>query len=105
MPEPEDGFGLGTMLHLVPFQCSVKVPPGPEPTAQTSLAETAATPSSWLLPVPTLGLETNCQDPQLNAELEEDIDDLAGSRPIVLAARTIFGAANAARLALKRTRR
>src|ERR1700686_2102739 len=45
------GFGLGTMLHLVPFQCSIKVcltkaaPPGsgPKPTAQTSVEETAAT--------------------------------------------------------------
>src|SRR2546422_8239631 len=105
MPEPEGGFGLGTMAHWVPLQCSVKVPPGPTPTAQTSLAETAATPSSRLSPVPTFGLETNCQGPQLNAELVEDIDGLAGSRPIVLAARTIFGAASAARLALKRTRR
>src|SRR5947199_8492102 len=101
MPEPEDGFGLGTMLHLVPFQCSVKVPPGPTPTAQTSLAETAATPSSRLSPVPTFGLETNCQGPQLNTELVEDIDGLAGQHPFYLPDRTTLGESSAARLRLK----
>ena len=46
--------GLLTMDQVLPFQCSVRVvagwPAGPEePTAQTSLEETAATPASWVL--------------------------------------------------------
>src|SRR5439155_7763860 len=42
-------LGLGTMLQLVPFQCSISVWRSPllvpwYPTAQTSFVETAATP-------------------------------------------------------------
>src|SRR5438874_1752370 len=56
--------GLDTMLHCVPSQCSMTVPPtpGPDPyppTAHTSLVEMAATPRN---PVPCalggLGLGT-----------------------------------------------
>src|SRR5579863_4781836 len=44
------GLGLGIMLHVVPFQCSMSVccPTLLLPTAQTLLAETAATPSRSL---------------------------------------------------------
>src|SRR5579859_209187 len=47
---PEPGLGLVTTLQREPFQCSVSVcaiPPAllSYPTAQTSLAETAVTPS------------------------------------------------------------
>src|SRR5579884_3078595 len=47
-------LGLLTMLHCVPFQCSIKVTLGPcpgveIPTAHTSLAETAATPERTLM--------------------------------------------------------
>src|SRR5579872_3212530 len=63
------------MLQLVPFQCSIKVcltyagPPGcgPNPTAQTSVAETTAT--EWSLAPNVLfdtsiaGLGTTCQLP------------------------------------------
>ncbi len=46
--------GLLTMDHPLPFQCSVSVVAAPpagaeEPTAQTSVGETAATPASWVL--------------------------------------------------------
>src|SRR5450759_1197056 len=40
-------FGLGTTLHVLPSQWSVKVPLTPTPTAQMSLADTAAIPSKW----------------------------------------------------------
>src|ERR1039458_2937106 len=48
------GSGLLTMDQAVPFQCSVSVvaawPAGPEePTAQTSVEATTATPASWVL--------------------------------------------------------
>src|SRR5262249_41345593 len=58
------GLGLGTTLHVRPFQCSVRVCAGPNPatvklpTAQTSLLETAATPSRMLSAPPGLGLGT-----------------------------------------------
>src|SRR6266849_10250003 len=56
------GLGLGTALQLVPFHCSITVVVIPlmsvtEPTAQMSLAETAATPASR----PAEGLETAVQ--------------------------------------------
>src|SRR5216684_3928238 len=56
------GLGLGTALQLVPFHCSITVVVIPlmsvtEPTAQMSLAETAATPASR----PAEGLETAAQ--------------------------------------------
>src|SRR5436309_325342 len=50
------------MDQAVPFQCSTNVwtalTPVYWPTAQTSLAPTAATPQSWLLPPIPLGLDT-----------------------------------------------
>src|SRR5579864_9621524 len=69
------GFGLGTMLHLVPSQCSIKVcltkaaPPGsgPKPTAQMSVEETTATALSLapnvLLDTLMVGLGTTFQLP------------------------------------------
>src|SRR5260221_13066785 len=58
--KPEAGFGLGTIVHLVPSQCSIRVLNAPpvlkEPTAQTSLAEVAATALSVADPVLGLGL-------------------------------------------------
>src|SRR5260370_12149262 len=60
--KPEAGFGLGTIVHLVPSQCSIRVLNAPpvlkEPTAQTSLAEVAATALSVADPVLGLGLTT-----------------------------------------------
>jgi hypothetical protein len=44
------GFGLATLLHLVPFQCNARVSMDPvvgskgSPTAQASVAESALTP-------------------------------------------------------------
>src|ERR1041385_9245606 len=62
------GLGLGMMLQLVPFQCSVNVCKGielgsaPWPTAQMSLAEIAATPfSSTYVSVPGFGLGITLQ--------------------------------------------
>src|SRR2546427_599658 len=54
------GFGLGTTLQEVPFQCSVSVAvvPPTAPTAQASPGEIAATPRRSLRPEPTLGLAT-----------------------------------------------
>src|SRR5262249_30646446 len=48
---PGTGFGLGTRVHAVPFQCMISVLRGPGalwycPTAQTSLADVAATPNN-----------------------------------------------------------
>jgi len=44
----EEGFGLATSLHAVPFQCSIRVwfalPLKEKPAAQALLAEVAATP-------------------------------------------------------------
>src|SRR5947207_1261913 len=56
------GLGLATMLHCLPFQCSMKVCSTPlalkeVPTAQTSLGETAATAWSPVL-APVVGLFT-----------------------------------------------
>src|SRR5215467_5568488 len=66
-------LGLLTTLQLVPFHCSIRVclalPEGVEnPTAQTSEAETAATPFSWLM-APTVGLETMFQAGTLPAPM------------------------------------
>ena len=52
----KSGTGLVTMLQLVPFQFSIEAEP--KPTAQMSLAETAAIPSSIPL---VLGFETTLQ--------------------------------------------
>src|SRR5437867_515703 len=58
------GLGLGTTLHSVPSQCNTSVRLGPfmilyKPTAKTSLADTAATSRSSLLPrMEGLGLGT-----------------------------------------------
>src|SRR5579863_3386396 len=56
------GPGLETTLHLVPFQCRVRVctlePLVNSPTAQMLVAETVATPGNSLFCVPTLGLDT-----------------------------------------------
>src|SRR6266567_3559885 len=58
-------FGLGTRLHAVPFQCSmsgvVEKPVMPMPTAQTSLAVTAATASRILMDALVFGLLTTDQ--------------------------------------------
>src|SRR5258707_12962143 len=65
--KPEAGFGLGTIVHLVPSQCSIRVLNAPpvlkEPTAQTSLAEVAATALSVADP-PVLGLGLTIQPVQ-----------------------------------------
>src|SRR5262249_44039588 len=64
---PVLALGLGTVLQLVPFQCSISVcvaPLGPgrkSPTAQTSLPETTVTPFSWLFCVLAAGLGTTLQ--------------------------------------------
>ena len=62
---PAPGFGLETMLQLVPFQCSISVCSLPlvleSPTAHTSVGETAATARSSLDAPLTLGLETTLQ--------------------------------------------
>src|SRR6266571_357080 len=64
----EPGLGLATMLQLVPSQCSMRVEGMPLvpfwdwPTAQMSVAETAATPNRGLARVPAgLGLGTTVQ--------------------------------------------
>ena len=53
-------FGLGTRLQAAPFQCSVRVesssPVTPVPTAQTSFAETTATPARLPTVVPGLAM-------------------------------------------------
>src|SRR5260221_5538591 len=58
--KPEAGFGLGTIVHLVPSQCSIRVLYAPpvlkELTAETSLTEVAATALSVADPVLGLGL-------------------------------------------------
>gem|GEM_PF-3168070 len=55
---PPAGRGLGTRVHPVPFQPSIRVWPKPStPTAQALRAEVAATPSRMLLPA-GLGLGT-----------------------------------------------
>jgi hypothetical protein len=65
-----DGVGDGTMLHVLPFQCSASVayagdefPFALKPTAQTSLLATAATPRSALwVPLPgAFGVGTTLQ--------------------------------------------
>src|SRR5258708_15536388 len=65
--KPEAGFGLGTIVHLVPSKCSIRVLNAPpvlkEPTAQTSLAEVAATALSVADP-PVLGLGLTIQPVQ-----------------------------------------
>ena len=59
-----EGYGLGTILHVLPFQNSIRVCPARlllwnPPTDQTSLAERTATPSRKLLTDPGwLGLLT-----------------------------------------------
>src|SRR5579872_2048861 len=62
-------FGLATTFHVEPFQRSTRgKPPLPlpyEPTAQTLLAETAATPFRKLELVPAFGLETVFHPAQL----------------------------------------
>src|SRR6266853_463228 len=66
------GSGEGTIDHAVPFQCNTRLVifEGPNwsvsPNAQTSFADTAMTPRSWLemvwvLGPPTLGLGTTVQ--------------------------------------------
>src|SRR5947209_20489275 len=61
-------LGLATTCHWEPFQCSTRVrPPWPspeEPTAQTLLAERAATPIRVSL-VPPFALETLLHTPQV----------------------------------------
>src|SRR5260221_121501 len=52
------GLGLATWVHLVPFQCRIKVPVPVPPTAQALLADVAATPDSPLGAPPGLGLAT-----------------------------------------------
>src|SRR6185437_3802126 len=57
---PVPGSGLATLRHLVPFQCSIRVPVGPvpcwrEPTAQMLRADIAAPPFSSSFPVPGSG--------------------------------------------------
>src|SRR5215212_8837811 len=49
-PMAPEGFGLGTMLQVVPSQCSMSdcvLPSMYSPTAQTSLGARAATPCNW----------------------------------------------------------
>src|SRR5438477_13085 len=67
--EPE-GFGLGTIVQAVPSQCSISVvllsdaKSSACPTAQTSVAERAATPCSVARSSPAqvgLGLETTAK--------------------------------------------
>src|SRR5438105_3914447 len=58
-------LGLGTMVHALPSQCSTSVCRAPiepiAPTAQTLLADRAATPLSVLSPWSELGLATTRQ--------------------------------------------
>ncbi len=51
-------YGLGMTFHAVPLKCSIKelLPVLSNPTAHTSLGESAATASSLLLVPPSLGL-------------------------------------------------
>src|ERR671931_130064 len=57
-------FGLGTIFHFAPYQCSMSVRcwigagAAKSPTAQTSFAETAATPRSSELVAEPFGLGT-----------------------------------------------
>ena len=61
----EPGFGLGTILQVVPFHCSMSVWSLPllltYPTAQTLFAEIPVTPSSVFTDAPGLGLDTRLQ--------------------------------------------
>src|SRR5260370_19167998 len=50
------GFGVDTMLHELPFQCAARVAAAAVPTAQTSVAEMAATEVSRLADGSGLGL-------------------------------------------------
>src|SRR5215471_3375209 len=63
LPWPGCGLGLGTRVKLRPFQRNTKVlaagDPGPAPTAQASLADSALTPLSSLCPA--TGMGTCCQ--------------------------------------------
>src|ERR1019366_745211 len=83
-------FGLLTMDHELPFQCSVSVvgaavaAVAEEPTAQTSVEETAATPASWVLAAdapPGTRAALSCQvgahgaaDPPPEREADGDAD-------------------------------
>src|SRR5450759_5272778 len=55
---PPPGLGLGTRVHAVPFQCTIRVlEPPVSPTAHALRADVAATPMSCA-PPPRLGLGT-----------------------------------------------
>src|SRR6266581_3466894 len=57
-------FGLGTIDHAVPFQCSVSDRSWPWPTAQASLADTTATAFNTFWPPPLgFGLGTTVHAP------------------------------------------
>src|SRR5207253_769581 len=62
---PSPRLGLGTILHEVPSQCSMRVwetlTGWAEPTAQTSPDPTTATAARELSPVPLFGLEARFQ--------------------------------------------
>src|SRR5215469_11520251 len=51
-------FGVDTTSHWRPFQCSANVPDPDRPTAHASVAETAATESSWFEDASGFGLDT-----------------------------------------------
>src|SRR5229473_1956615 len=77
-------FGLGTIDHAVPFQCSVSDRNWPWPTAQASVPDTAATAFRTFWPPPLgLGLGTTVHPPT--------------ARPAVSGKQTIATAADAIR--------
>jgi hypothetical protein len=63
-PEPAVGLGLGTTIHVCPFQCSIRVTvPAPfeiDPTAQMSAGEIAVIESSSTVRL-TGGVEATVQ--------------------------------------------
>src|SRR6266852_7704963 len=65
------GVELEITLHWVPSQCSISPLLSEKPTAQISLAETAAMPLRELKLESGLGLETTFQLPQLDFEVAE----------------------------------
>src|ERR1700686_3629899 len=90
-------LGLATTFHVEPFQCSPGgKPPLPfplpyEPTAQTLLAEMAATPFRKLELVPALGLETALHPPQWPVPLRR-CGRVAADAPAKLARNTAASA-------------
>src|SRR5579863_4427628 len=94
-------LGLAATFHCVPSQCSTNVkPPLPlpyDPTAQTLLAEIAATPLRKLELVPAFGMATWLHAPQLPGlrvrcgRIPADTPDRNGRSRVANAIKVIHG--------------